>query len=405
VKVKSEDGSGNLEFALREKVKTESHDVKPNLVPFSGAPRNLPIQLLPRHLTCPKKFTCDVCYKGVGTRGGLVYHMKAHLFGRPFKCQICKRSYATKNDFDTHNQRHANKKFTCHLCGSFYKTKQYLADHICAVHLPKVIRCKLCPTPKFFATSGCLKKHIINHLKKKKKSVPKFHCKICGISFTSKKPFDKHCAMRELVKYECVLCHEKFPCYRLLTEHRNKERNQVTFCQLCKKNVKDIYKHKMKTHAEYKCDLCEFKANSSGALFSHTAKCGNEEEILSLKIHCKLCDKYFRTNHLLKKHINLMHGAFKCGSCMKVYHSEQSLRHHLKIWFKKLAPYKCILCPIYKQFKARENFNKHFYQQHCVGKYKKRTKNTVRCDKCQYLMKTKNYIVEHIASCYKLNLP
>jgi uncharacterized Zn-finger protein len=152
-----------------------------------------------------RNFSCALCAKKIGTRGGLLYHIKAHIQGRPFKCDVCNRSYATKNDFETHYKRHAGDIFTCDYCSKKFPVKDYLLTHLRATHFPKVLPCTDCKTTKYFSCKEELHKHYNRHKKVAKQKINfKYECKICEMRYLKLKEYTKHCNEIELLKYKCA---------------------------------------------------------------------------------------------------------------------------------------------------------------------------------------------------------
>jgi len=375
-----------------------------NLVKFDGPLKSLKIQRQPPSFVHNKKFSCDICKKGVGTKGGLIYHMKVHLFGKPFKCEICSRYYATKNDFDTHYKRHSGQTFNCDLCSRKCKTKQYIADHISSVHLPKVVPCTQCK--KLFASKGVLKKHVnMNH--KRPAKLKRFLCKLCDTYFL-KKTYEKHCFERELFKYKCDVCLEKFTCNKLLAKQRKREKEAQYHCKMCNNTVKNVKMHLFYHHGNYQCDICPFKTNKHALRLTHLKTCGTEDQIRSLGHHCEICDQYFRTKFILDRHKHGQHGKFKCCYCSIKFFSLFALKKHEKSFHGKYANtpiFTCVLCPRYKNFTKKEGFDNHFYVQHTTLNSaldgKGRARGGYVCDKCRFRSWEKIRFKRHVSFCYK----
>lgn len=57
----------------------------------------------PRRLTRAKRYECDDCNKKFATQWKLKRHGQTHSLERPFRCEICKRGFLTKNKLDLHN--------------------------------------------------------------------------------------------------------------------------------------------------------------------------------------------------------------------------------------------------------------------------------------------------------------
>lgn len=148
-----------------------------------------------------KTLRCDFCLRLVGTKPGLKYHINVHLFGRRFKCDVCPKSYSTKNDLTTHKKTHTDP-ITCDFCQKTFNTKHNAADHIAGNHLPKVLPCEMCKRP--YATKTLLNRHMyMYHCPKPtmRKPAPKNKNKKRRPRKDNKKP-------RSSVTYMCDLCGE-----------------------------------------------------------------------------------------------------------------------------------------------------------------------------------------------------
>ena len=339
-------------------------DVKPKLEPFAGNLQTLPIRpveipdIKPRRLF--KKFTCDLCQKGIGTKGGLLYHMKAHLNGRPFKCKICERSYSTKNDFDTHNQRHAGKKFTCDFCNRNFATKQYLADHISTAHLTKDLKCQFCKEDKYFSAVKALRLHQISShfvaLSDRKKI---YSCSMfCGYKTTSRQSFEVHELNAKKMKFKCITCLQMFSCIKLLSEHMKAEKNMLVKCKVCNGSFKNIRYHMTKHHPRTRaCDFCDFKTSNAHAFSLHCMQCATQVKLRSKGHLCKECDLYFYSVGSLDIHHSVKHGTIFCSICPARFNQKRAHTKHMKK--HKQNPIRC-LCPKFPMFQNMKAFNSHF---------------------------------------------
>jgi hypothetical protein len=396
----------DLNAPCKIKVKKESND----LVPFDGPLKRLNIQPWTPHrrrsknirvtvdLKRVKPFKCDICNKGVGTRGGMLYHIKAHLNGRPFQCNICQKSYATKNDFDTHFKRHSAKNVVCDFCCREFPVKQYLADHIRQMHLPKVIPCKFCKSK--FSTEGSYKKHL-SCIHKDRKIM--FVCELCNMKFLSKAGYEEHCKKREKLKYQCPDCPKKFPCFLTYCKHRREERKNKLrkFCDKCKKYYKDIKCHDYQVHNNFTCEFCKTFTSTHAAYLKHRDQCGSAEQVRALGYHCEICDQYFKSKALLINHKHAFHGEHRCSICCRRFLTDESCRMHMRNHMS--VKYRCILCPHPRCFSHKNTFNSHFNAQHSstVQKRDGCGSNRWMCEMCKFHTPKKYKLYEHIIKCLK----
>lgn len=343
-------------------------DVKPKLEPFTGNVKSLSIRSISeipdiKPLRRLKKFNCDMCQKGVGTKGGLIYHMKAHINGRPFKCDICKRSYSTKNDFDTHNKRHSGKVFTCDFCEKIFSTKHNAADHISAMHLPKVLKCEYCKKDKYFSAVKALRIHQMTcHFIALSGQTTVFMCKMCGYKTVSRIHFESHELKSKKMGHKCEICHQSFSCYKLLHEHRKTEKKMLVKCKKCKRYFKNIRYHMTKFHSKTKvCEVCQFKSRNRSKFYCHVMKCASQDVLRSKGHLCIECDKYFYSKSSLEIHASSKHGTFTCPICPYRCNQRKAFTNH-KLQHKK-NPIRC-LCPKFPMFPNMQAFNSHFNPNH-----------------------------------------
>ena len=352
-------------------------DIKPKVERFTGKVQSLSIRPIEITAIMPfrrqKKFNCDLCQKGVGTKGGLIYHMKAHINGRPFKCKICKKSYATKNDFDTHNKRHSGNIFKCDLCSGVFLSKHYLSVHIIARHLPKVGQCQFCKNGRYYSAFS-LKAHI-RHCNAKAAGLSlrkMYKCKFCGITISSKNFYERHTLKAKESNFKCVTCLQRFSCQKLLVEHKKSERKMNVKCSICKGSFLDIQKH-MRTHSSRNlvCEFCKHKSKSKTQFHAHSKKCATQDMLRPRGHHCLECDMYFYSKRSLEIHSSMKHGKLTCPTCP--YRSTDKVPYMNHMRRHKKNPIQC-LCPKFCMFPNMEAFNIHFNFSHkyLKGNFKKR---------------------------------
>ena len=88
------------------------------------------------HLTDSReKFQCDQC--DFSTHFGYIFkrHQKKHR--RPFVCNICGRSFDTKNKLDNHLPYHNKDRYQCFYCGKQFISRKKCIYHIKTFHTNK----------------------------------------------------------------------------------------------------------------------------------------------------------------------------------------------------------------------------------------------------------------------------
>ncbi|XP_034466556.1 zinc finger protein 1035 isoform X1 [Hippoglossus hippoglossus] len=140
-------------------------------------------------------FNCPHCSMQFSSKSVLLEHQnKIHLKERPFKCEICGKTFAVQRYLREHLRRHglklaaAQKRFACTQCQSEFSTAQDLYLHR-RLHAEKEVggfRCDMCY--KSFSRWSLLKQHQESHVGE--------------------------------VVYECTECDKAFAFPHLLVEHQ-----------------------------------------------------------------------------------------------------------------------------------------------------------------------------------------
>ena len=107
---------------------------------------------------------CSYCDKAYTYLGNLQLHLKTEHGGLRFRCDVCIRSYRSKEAKRNHMEEehdikgyHMVPEFKCYACGKQYVRKKQLHNHIIAEHLEVDFPCGLCD--KVFKYNHFLKRH------------------------------------------------------------------------------------------------------------------------------------------------------------------------------------------------------------------------------------------------------
>ena len=218
-------------------------------------------------------------------------------------CECCSIPFTNFEDYWAHVNRNGgtvcqvcNKRFTTEFALKLHKTKQHKD-----LHLEGQAICPICGAKAFD-----IKQHVfLEHQLK--------DCPECGKQFTRtqlkihlKKEHNKS---KPVVKQQCQNCGkvvmnlklhmEKVQC-NIPEQDRNKA---LEHCDICDKQVRDLYHHKYQTHSEeVKCHLCDYKTSRKYNLKTHIQKV--HEKVEQKKEFCTYCGKQVQNLniHLQKFH-------------------------------------------------------------------------------------------------------
>ena len=168
-----------------------------------------------------------------------------------FQCDLCEKTFQTKNGFETHKSSKHSENVTvyfCDQCDFSCHNKYYLEKHIQAKHDNTIIKCDLCDFETIW------KARLYIH----KKNV------------------------HEMVRYMCDQCD-------FSTKHKWGLKN-----------------HKASVHGEgelYNCDQCDYKSPIKSGVAKHIKAVHEKTSIFN----CPYCNHSTHWRHCLHKHIRKVH--------------------------------------------------------------------------------------------------
>uniref|UniRef100_A0A8C5N3E4 C2H2-type domain-containing protein n=1 Tax=Gouania willdenowi TaxID=441366 RepID=A0A8C5N3E4_GOUWI len=133
-----------------------------------------------------KPFECDVCRKSFNHRVNLTEHMRIHTGEKPFKCDVCGKGFTRKVNLKRHMRIHTGEKpFKCDVCCRSFVEKFHLQRHVTVHTGEKPFKCDVCT--KCFTRELTFKLHMRNHTGENP-----FKCDVCSKYFNCKVDLQRH---------------------------------------------------------------------------------------------------------------------------------------------------------------------------------------------------------------------
>ncbi|XP_054274230.1 zinc finger protein 236-like [Macrosteles quadrilineatus] len=248
--------------------------------------------------TGEKPFKCDVCPRSFNQKGSLLIHMMSkHKGMRPYQCQFCSAAFSQKGNLRAHVVRlHSipntqETVYQCSECSCVFRKLGSLNAHVNRMHTPSV---------------PLAEKRLLDLPQSKSSTDQATH----GTKDTSDKENDAQ-EEKDGISHQVITIYNKLDDGRV--EHTTiKQRkvgsikwHQCTFCGKEFKKPSDLVRH-TRIHTQekpFKCKICNRGFTVRSTLVNH------------LRIHhdgkehrCDSCDQAFTTPSDLKAHKKAEHG-------------------------------------------------------------------------------------------------
>lgn len=227
-------------------------------------------------------YICPHCGAGFKNKSALYNHKVIHNSPTLFTCADCDKTFKRRDSYKEHILIHNGPRHKCPHCPKEFVQKSNLNRHV-RIHLGiKPYSCDLCQMT--FSDKGACNSHIRTHTGEERQA-----CEICGVIFSKKQKLKYHMRTHtgENLK-SCLICNKAFTHSYALNSH--------------------LRTHQKK--GQYMCYLCKQGFMLSGkALYAHLMWHGTEE------FACHRCNKKFRFQRLLNRHILAVHDKVQGFEC------------------------------------------------------------------------------------------
>ena len=186
-----------------------------------------------------RPFRCDICGKSYPSQQALINHDRYHRGERPYECETCHKAFATNSHLVTHRRTHTGERpFQCQLCQRRFADRSAFVKHE-RTHGPngaviKRYKCDECGSG--FVDSCGLKKHIRIHTGERP-----YLCNVCEKTFSTSSTFVAHKRIHTGERpYKCESCDKMFITKSHLLTHRRTHTGEKPFtCPVCNRCFAD----------------------------------------------------------------------------------------------------------------------------------------------------------------------
>lgn len=176
---------------------------------------------------------CDVCGRCFLLADRLRAHVRIHKESA-VKCDYCGKICNSKMLLRSHiRSKHKKLLFMCSICNKTFPSSRTRVEHLEEVHKRKPLNltCKICLKKFDYHTlySHMRSEHL--HVNRE----PRYACAVCGTMFRTKDGLTNHMVVHSGEKnYECEICHKKYARRKTLTQHLRIHMNDRRFaCGAC----------------------------------------------------------------------------------------------------------------------------------------------------------------------------
>ncbi|XP_054844600.1 zinc finger protein 107-like [Eublepharis macularius] len=279
-----------------------------------------------------KLFKCLQCAYMTSSFSSLRVHFATHTGEKPFKCQVCDKSFRNSSHLNRHSQMHERNCHKCSWCPFIGSSPEDLKLHeeTCKDKGPASKRLRSSPlrheSPKEQINMGEANRSTL------------YTCKVCQKKYQNSSLLKRHSLVHQKLEFKCSSC--KY----LTSTWQSFKRHMASHEKAPLPNGSQRQEKPTASPAPiYKCEKCSYATPRKENLTVHFRIHTGEKPY-----KCPHCGYPFRTSSHLNRHLST-HVMLQCDKCDFSTVDERVLQKHVRTHKKEELPadkkvYKCNKC-------------------------------------------------------------
>lgn len=223
-----------------------------------------------------KTYECDICAKNFRKFHRLKEHMDIHIQSKTHQCNICFESFKNLTSLQTHKKQHHAAAFKCTECVETFSNHRALSNHAKSIHHSnRPYKCELCD--KTYKTMFHLETHLQKHLSERGSNERPYICDICNFAFKQLCTLKLHIKQKHIGgrPHKCDECGAGFNRQDYLIVHKRTHSNEKPYsCHFCDKTFSQV--SSLRSHIgihtgerKFTCEYCDAKFLRKSTLKTH----------------------------------------------------------------------------------------------------------------------------------------
>lgn len=283
-----------------------------------------------------RPFRCEVCGRSYKHAGSLINHKQTHKTGL-FHCSVCQKQFYNLMALKNHNRTHfETKRYRCPECPKAFRLQKQLASHQ-RVHRDRKRDPSSHPSRRpphaRRAGKGENSAHPLNSAKQRPNPEERpYQCGECGRTYRHAGSLLNHQKSHKIGHFACPLCSKAYPNLMSLKNHQRihyeVKRHRCPDCGKAFKWQRQLLRHQRRPHP---CGGTMGQEHQSDQQVPEQERGGIHGESPPGPSRCLLCSKQFPNRTSLRNHARVhSKKCFECSECGKAYRASRDLARHLR---------------------------------------------------------------------------